>query len=223
MTKKKTDREFEHHGETTGGQSPLYRIWAAIKQRCCNKKSKRYKDYGGRGIDMDPLWRDSFGLFRLEILKRIGKRPGPKFSLGRINQKKGFWIDNVRWVGIVDLARNTRRNHLVFWKGNWMTLSQLAEQTGIDSNTLQRRLSVEDLSVEEAVRRPVEGGTRYIEWKGEYHSISTWARKLGINVQTLYSRIHKMKWPLEQCMVPGDNRRKERREMASKKASGNQG
>jgi len=39
---------------------PLYGVWTAMKARCTNKKDKRYKDYGGRGITVCQEWTDSF-------------------------------------------------------------------------------------------------------------------------------------------------------------------
>lgn len=33
-----------------------YHIWMDIKQRCYNKNSKAYKNYGGRGIKMHIGW-----------------------------------------------------------------------------------------------------------------------------------------------------------------------
>ena len=41
------------HGMT--GSKP-YRVWNSMKQRCFNLNNKDYKDYGGRGISIDPLW-----------------------------------------------------------------------------------------------------------------------------------------------------------------------
>lgn len=42
---------------------PLYSRWQGIKQRCYNKKEKKYKDYGGRGISMCDEWRHEFTAF----------------------------------------------------------------------------------------------------------------------------------------------------------------
>ena len=42
-------RESEH---------PLYRVWKAMKWRCYGKSSKRYKDYGGRGIEVCDEWQE---------------------------------------------------------------------------------------------------------------------------------------------------------------------
>ena len=33
---------------THGHIHPLYQVWTAMKNRCCNKKHQSYKNYGGR-------------------------------------------------------------------------------------------------------------------------------------------------------------------------------
>lgn len=43
----------ETHGKTN---TRLYRIYRGIISRCYNPNIKEYKDYGGRGITMDPEW-----------------------------------------------------------------------------------------------------------------------------------------------------------------------
>ena len=182
-------------------QSQLYRVWAQIKQRCHNENCPKFKDYGGRGIRMDPRWRESAVLFEAEITKRLGKRPSEKHSLGRINNNKGYWPDNLKWETNSQQCRNQRKNHIVRYNGNLMTIAELAEKTGMNPKRLQHRIMYQKLTPEEAVRRPLEGGSLLIEWKGEYHTLSVWARKLNIGVQTLYSRLYKLKWSVEKAFT----------------------
>lgn len=201
MTRPRTRQKGEHHGATAGGKQPyLYRIWSQIKQRCYNKNCVKYPDYGGRGIDMDPMWKDSFGLFQMEIQKRLGKRPSPKHSLGRINQDKGYWPGNIKWQSAIELMRNKRNNHLVFYQGNWMTIAELAQKSGFEPGRLQHRIVYQKLSVEEALKRPLEGGNKYIDWKGEYHSLSTWSRRLGLPYDTINSRLE-LGWPVDRAFT----------------------
>lgn len=182
-------------------QSQLYQVWSQIKQRCYNENCRKFKDYGARGIKMDPRWRASFKVFEADLTKRIGKRPSEKHSLGRINNNKGYWGDNLKWETNSEQCRNQRKNHLVYYNGNWMTIAELAEKTGRSPKLLQHRIAYQKLMPEEAVRRPIEGGSIFIEWKGEYHSLSTWAKKLKMSVQTLYSRIYKLGWCVDKSFT----------------------
>ena len=41
----------------------LYSRWNILKRRCYDEKYSSFHLYGGRGIKMDPVWRDSFKAF----------------------------------------------------------------------------------------------------------------------------------------------------------------
>jgi hypothetical protein len=40
----------KHGHSNTGKLSPTYNTWISMRQRCLNKKSSKYKNWGGRGI-----------------------------------------------------------------------------------------------------------------------------------------------------------------------------
>ena len=48
-------------------KQPEYQVWSQIKQRCRNIKCKKYKSYGGRGIEMCDRWYDSYQSFIDEL------------------------------------------------------------------------------------------------------------------------------------------------------------
>ena len=39
--------------------TPEYKTWESMKTRCGNPQTKRYADYGGRGIRVHPPWAQS--------------------------------------------------------------------------------------------------------------------------------------------------------------------
>ena len=66
---------------TTHGmaKTPLHKIWLGIKNRCYNKNTASYKNYGGRGIKVCPAWLDSFVDFLVEPRTGIGRHDtGPR-------------------------------------------------------------------------------------------------------------------------------------------------
>lgn len=90
---------------TTGAwRHPLYSIWGGVKARCFNEKYHKYAAYGGRGITLAPEWRDDFFAF----VDGVGPRPGPSFSLDRIDNDGNYEPGNVRWATRSEQRSNTR-------------------------------------------------------------------------------------------------------------------
>jgi hypothetical protein len=191
-------RELEYHGATAGGKQPkLYQVWSQIKQRCFNRKHKKYPDYGGRGIDMDPRWRESYSTFQSEINKLIGPAKGR--SLGRKDIQKGYWPGNIIWRDSKSLRRNTRANHYVEYQGKERTLGEVSEMTGVDHRRLQDRVTNQKMDINEAVELPLERGVEFYEYRGERHKLAAWAKLIGKPYFLLYDRIHKLKWTVEKA------------------------
>lgn len=191
-------RDLEYHGATVGGKQPkLYQIWSQIKQRCYNKNNKKYPEYGGRKIDMDPRWRESYSTFQSEIDKLLG--PCRERSLGRKDIDKGYWPNNVIWMDNKALRRNTRKNHYVIFRGKEMTLGEVSEITGVDHRRLQHRVTKQNMSIEDAVNLPLEHGIDFYTYKGETHKLGTWSEIVNIPYEVLYDRLHKLNWPIKKA------------------------
>lgn len=79
-----------------------YQNWENMKQRCYNEKNHKYPSYGGRGIEICLEWRTDFDKF----LEDMGHRPGPEYSIDRIDNDKGYFKDNCRWATKKEQANN---------------------------------------------------------------------------------------------------------------------
>lgn len=49
--------------KANGGTTLLYQVWCGVRARCLSPTNKRYADYGGRGITIDPKWLESYQAF----------------------------------------------------------------------------------------------------------------------------------------------------------------
>lgn len=103
-----TVKRFTTHGygSQAKGLIPEYNTWLGMKQRCYNKKCACYSYYGGRGIRVCKRWKHSFSNF----LADMGRKPGPDYSIDRINVNGNYEPSNCRWATKKEQAINTRRS-----------------------------------------------------------------------------------------------------------------
>jgi hypothetical protein len=84
-------------------RTPEWHSWAGMRTRCTNPGQKSFKDYGGRGITVDPRWR-SFDAF----LKDMGPKPSPGHTLDRVHNDGPYVWWNCRWSTWSEQMRNRR-------------------------------------------------------------------------------------------------------------------
>jgi hypothetical protein len=86
----------------------LYRIWAAMRNRCNNPNNSWYKYYGGKGIIVCKLW-NSYIAFEDWALNN-GYAEG--LTLDRVNVNDNYKPENCRWATRKVQARNRSNNRI---------------------------------------------------------------------------------------------------------------
>jgi hypothetical protein len=156
---------------------PLYRIRAAMLNRCYNPNNHDFTDYGGRGITVCDRWQgyDGFANF----LADVGPRPSLKHMLGRKDGAGPYSPENCHWMTSTELQRGGRHAHWITANGRRQTLREWSLETGLPDSTILARIRKRGWSPERAVtapradphakrdfstRKEIEPGTRFGRW-----------------------------------------------------------
>src|SRR5277367_2014303 len=78
----------EHNPNVTHGlaDTPIYRCWQNMKDRCTNPHNNKWRFYGGRGISVCRRWLDSFQHFYDDM----GKEYEPTLQIERKNNNGNY-------------------------------------------------------------------------------------------------------------------------------------
>jgi hypothetical protein len=100
--KNRSGKRLTHGHARKGGQSPTYRTWRAMLQRCDYPSMNNWDWYGGRGITVCDRWR-SFENF----LADMGERPDG-LTLDRKNPNGNYEPANCHWATWAEQMANRR-------------------------------------------------------------------------------------------------------------------
>jgi len=103
----RTCQTYHPRGELVDGyrvrQHPSYTAWSGMWSRCSDPDQPNYKNYGGRGVTICERWKH----FK-NFAEDMGIRPSKQHSLDRIDNSKGYSIENCRWATRIQQNTNKR-------------------------------------------------------------------------------------------------------------------
>lgn len=108
-----------------------------MRQRCYNKKHPKYPDWGGRGIEVCPSWKNNKYCFVVWSLMN-GFQLG--LSLDRINVNGNYSPKNCRWITQEDQLRNQRKNVYLTHDGVTLTAAQWAQKYGKERSSVAKKI-----------------------------------------------------------------------------------
>ncbi len=109
------------HGHWVNGKPTHEWIcWRAMRSRCENERCAAFSRYGGAGITVDARWKEF-----AQFLADVGPAPSPKHSLDRIDNKRGYTPDNVRWATPKEQMQNRRMSQTHCKRGHERTANNV--------------------------------------------------------------------------------------------------
>jgi hypothetical protein len=127
-----TASNLNKHGMS---KSRVYHIWQGMINRCSGKSKGKSRDlYFNKGITVCERWK-CFENFLYDMGEPEGRQ-----SIDRIDNTKGYSLENCRWATYKQQANNTNRNIFLEVNGVTLTVAQWADQQGIKANTIIYRI-----------------------------------------------------------------------------------
>src|ERR1700733_4870485 len=111
---------------------PTNGIHRNMIQRCYNPNHKQYKDYGGRGIKVDPcLYKGADYQAWFEKTFGVSKLP-EGLTVDRIDNDGDYTPSNLRLATRSEQTRNSRARKVFTWNGETKTMDQWGKPVGLD-------------------------------------------------------------------------------------------
>lgn len=165
--------------------------WHHIKRRCRDPRSPRYKDYGGRGIDMCDEWYDSFDTFADWA---YSNGFSPELTIERIDVNKGYCPENCCWIKREEQAFNKRQTIWVDYKGRHVQLMKLCIEKNLTYDAIHNRIMAMGWDVERAIDEPLYTPD---------DSLMSKCKERGLNYGVVRDRINKLGWSeIDALSVP---------------------
>lgn len=142
------------HGSS---RSCEYNIWNMMLQRCNNGKCKDFPAYGGRGIRVCDRW-SKFENF----LADMGRRPSTDHSIDRVENDGNYEPSNCKWATMKEQQTHKTTTRLITFNGVTQNLTWWANSTGININTIHRRIKT-GWALKDALTVKSHGGNRFAQ------------------------------------------------------------
>ncbi len=167
LTKLIKSKNASKHGITAGKKPRTFIIWNGMKQRCYNKRSISYKNYGARGIKICDEWL-TFENFHNWA---INNGYSDNLEIDRIDNDKGYCPSNCRWVTKEFNLSHQRRTRYIEVFGINLNVTQWCKECKIDKKKAYKLLNESDEKFIEYIKKKI------LEGKGQIYFVNKFCQK----------------------------------------------
>jgi hypothetical protein len=122
--------------------------WTGLIARCRDMNNPKYKNYGGRGINVCDRWLGKSGFEN--FLSDMGEKPSKSHTMDRVNVNGNYEPSNCRWATPLEQGRNRRDTKFVWYKGSLRILREVCDELGIHFQKVRGRKEYRGISFQEA-------------------------------------------------------------------------
>ena len=160
------------------GKPRSYGIWSGMKYRC-----KNLVPYVTLGYEAD--WND-YKMF----IADVGEPPSHLHELDRIDNERGYFRGNCRWVDKRTNCNNRSTTVRYLAHGKNLTIAEWSRELNVPAETLRSRIELYNKTPDEAFVSGNKSNTYYTH-KGLTLNMKGWAERWGVNYVSLTVRIKK--------------------------------
>jgi hypothetical protein len=131
------------YGSRNGPLGAEFTAYRSMSRRCHEEKNKSFEYYSRRGIVVCEQWRDPEGF--PSFLKDIGPRPGPSYTVERIDNDRGYEPGNVKWATMEQQNRNKINNVYHTFGDERLCIGEWSRRLGVPYVSLWRWLQKKTL------------------------------------------------------------------------------
>lgn len=187
-------------------QTPLYRMWVNMTNRCLRPNVPKYKNYGARGITVCEDWRTAKGF--IQWAESHGYAPG--LTIERKDVNGNYCPENCTFIPMRDQSRNKTDSHYITFRGKRVTITEAAHELGFSPDVLFDRINRYGWSEKRAVETPLTKYRKY-NFKGDEYTMKELSALSGVNRGTLNYRINVLRMSVEDALTTPLNASKSRR------------
>lgn len=179
------------------GQLRLHRIWSNMKQRCTNPKTKDYRYYGERGIQVCDEWQKFESFFYWAMAN--GYKDG--LTIERKNNDGNYEPSNCEWIPKNRQQRNTGRNRRYTYCGKVFTLAELCRIFGMPRTMVADRLN-KGMSLEQALKKRRYGlNNKLLELSDKLRDLKTGKAELDTQMKSVNAEIESVTMEMIEIMT----------------------